>query len=116
MDSKLEAQLMQALAEARQGNKRDTTAIYDIAQLLQDIKQNDALNLANQNLGKVDASVKANTASTKAAIEALTTVLERCETILANVNQRLQDANIKYDQMLVKQQAANDKLDQLIAK
>lgn len=27
-----------------------------------------------------------------------------------------QDANIKYDQMLVKQQAANDKLDQLIAK
>lgn len=116
MDPKLEAQLMQALAEARQGNKRDTTAIYDIAQLLQDIKQNDALGLANQNLGKVDASVKANTASTKAAIEALTTVLERCETILTNVNQRLQDANIKYDQMLVKQQAANDKLGQLIAK
>ena len=116
MDAQLKAQLDWALDEAHEGNKRDTTAIYDVAALLQDIAQNNALDLANQNLGKVDASVKANTASTKAAIGALTTVLERCETILTNVNQRLQDANIKYDQMLVKQQAANDKLDQLIAK
>lgn len=114
MNTQLQRQLDAALDEAAHGNKSATTAVYDIADLLQSIEQGNKLDIANDNLGKVDATLDAQTATLNGSITALATVLGRCETILSNINQRLQDANIKLDQMLVKQQAANDSLSAIV--